>query len=234
MAKAMELSHGSPFVRVRNAVVILMPKNRMHEAVIEIERALELDPLAAGTRFWLGIMLLLARDYDRAIEEARSLLELEPNSPWPSYITGVAYRQKYFEGFGSTKSCDASLATDFVRKAVSGHMKAIELSPASDVLLGWLGLCLGVCGRTVEARAVLEQIRRSTRYILPTSFGHIHLGLGEFDAALEWFDRAVEERDQIMMPILSYAHFDPLRSDPRFDRLLCKMKLQERSWPLQH
>jgi len=46
-----------------------------------------------------------------------------------------------------------------------------------------------------------------------------------FDAVFEWFDRAVEERDQIMMPILSYAHFDPLRNDPRFAAVLRKMKL---------
>ncbi len=45
------------------------------------------------------------------------------------------------------------------------------------------------------------------------------------DAALECFDRAVEERDQIMMPILSYTFFDPLRDDPRYAELLRKMKL---------
>ena len=39
-------------------------------------------------------------------------------------------------------------------------------------------------------------------------------------SCVEWFDRAVEERDQNMMPILSYAHFDPLRSDARFQDLL--------------
>jgi hypothetical protein len=94
-------------------------------------------------------------------------------------------------------------------------------------LLGWLGLALGVCGRKAEARAVLEQLQRSERYILPTSFAHVHLGLGEFDAAFQWFERAVEERDQIMMPILSYAHFDPIRKDPRFAAMLRKMNLED-------
>ena len=220
MARALELSRASPFVRLRHAVMVLMPQNRMDEAVAEIERALESDPLAGATRFWLGIMLLLAREYDRAIDEARPLLELEPTSPWPHYIIGVAYRQKYFE-----ESVCGNVKPDFAEKAIAGHLRAIELSPGSDVLLGWLGLALGVCGRKAEARAVLEQLQRSERYILPTSFAHVHFGLGEIDAAFEWFDRAVEERDQIMMPILSYAHFDPLRADPRFAALLRKMKL---------
>jgi TolB-like protein len=227
MARALELNADSPPVRLRHALVILMPYNRIDEAVAEIERALELDPLAGLTRVWLGIMLLLAEDYDRAIEESRHLLELEPSSCWAHFIIGIAYRQKYFEESTGKRrrSPEESPDLDFADLAVAGHLKAVELSRGSDYFLGWLGLALGVCGRRDEARALLEQLRRCDRYILPTSIAHIHLGLGEFDAALEWFDRAIEERDQNMMPILSYRHFDPLRNDPRFAVLLRKMGL---------
>jgi hypothetical protein len=92
-------------------------------------------------------------------------------------------------------------------------------------LLGWLGLALGVCGRNRKRSAVLEQLQRSERYTLPTNFAHVHFGLGEFDAAFECFDRVVEERDQNLMLILSYAHFDPIRQEPRFTALLRKMQL---------
>ena len=222
MARALELNRTSPFVRFCHALVILMPHNRIDEAVAELEAALESDPLAGGTRCWFGIMLLLAREYDRAIDEARFMLELEPNSCWPPFITGIAYRQKYFE-----ESVRGNVRPDFAEKAIAGHRRAVELAPGADHLLAWLGFALGVCGRKAEARAVLEQFQRSERYILPTNLAHVHLGLGEIDAAFEWFDRAVEERDQNMMPILSYAHFDPLRADPRFAALLRKMNLGE-------
>jgi TolB-like protein len=221
MSKALALNRTSPFVRFCHSLVILMPHNRMDEAVAELEGALESDPLAVTTRCWLGIMLLLARDYDRGIDEARVMFELEPNSCWPPFITGIAYRQKYFE-----ESLRGNVRPDFAEKAIAGHRRAVELAPGAHHLLAWLGFALGVCGRKAEARAVLEQFRRSEYYILPTSFAHVHLGLGEIDAAFEWFDRAVEERDQNMMPILSYAHFDPLRADPRFAALLRKMKLE--------
>jgi len=46
------------------------------------------------------------------------------------------------------------------------------------------------------------------------------------DRAFEWLDRAVDARDQIMMPIKSYVFFDPIRADPRFQALLRKMKLE--------
>lgn len=221
MARALELNRTSPFVRFCHALVILMPHNRVDEAVAELEGALESDPLAVGTRCWLGIMLLLAREYDRAIDEARVMLELEPNSCWPPFITGIAYRQKYFE-----ESVRGNVRPDFAEKAIAGHRRAVELAAGADHLLAWLGFALGVCGRKAEARAVLEQFQRSEHYILPTNFAHVHLGLGEIDAAFEWFDHAVEERDQNMMPILSYAHFDPLRADPRFAALLRKMNLE--------
>lgn len=226
MALAMELSRASPFVRLRYAVVFLMPQNRMKEAIAEIERALDSDPLAGSSRFWLAILLLLDRDYDRAIEVAGALAELEPASPWPAYVIGVAYRQKYFEGFVSPGGkLDARTASEYADRAITEHRRAIALSPGSDVLLGWLGLALGMCGRQEEASALLEQLRKCDRYILPTSYGHIYLGLGNFEAALDWFERAVDECDQLMMPILSYAHFDPLRRHPRFSALLKKMNL---------
>ena len=111
------------------------------------------------------------------------------------------------------------------QKAVAWHTRAVELAPGAEQLLGWLGFALAVCGRRDEARAVLDQLNRSDRYVLPSLFGHQHLGLGEIDAAFDWFDRAVEEHDQCLMPILSYAHFDAIRGDPRFARLLGRMRL---------
>ncbi len=228
MARALQLNCASPFVSLRHAVVVLMPHKRLHEAIAEIERALESDPLASLARGWLAVMWLLAREYDRAIKEAQALLELEAASPWPHFFIGLAYRQKYFDQFvcGHSTRFEGFAGPDFAREAVAEHLRAIALSPGTDYFLGWLGLALGVCERKAEARAVLEQLQRSERYILPTSFAHVYLGLGEFDAAFEWFDRAIEERDQTMMPILSYAHFDPLREDPRFATLVRKMNLE--------
>jgi TolB-like protein len=95
IAKALELDPVSPIVRCRHAVAILMPHNRIDEAIGEIECALELDPLSARAQTWLGVLLLLGREYDRAIGEAGRLLELEPGSPWAHFILGCAYRQKY-------------------------------------------------------------------------------------------------------------------------------------------
>jgi hypothetical protein len=165
-------------------------------------------------------MRLFARDHDGAIDDARGLLELEPTSWLPPLLAGHAYHQKY-----SDESLCGRPRPDIAEKSIAWHRRAVELAPAAEHLLGWLGFALAVCGRKDEARAVLEQLYRSDRYVLPTVFAHLHLGLGEINAAFEWLDRAVEEHDQNMMPILSYPHFDPIRGDPRFVRLIHRMKL---------
>ena len=105
--------------------------------------------------------------------------------------------------------------------------KAVELSGDAAFMLGWLGLTLGVSGQTAEARGVLQRLKGMAvrRYVPPFSIGCVHLGLKEIDAAFDWFNRAVEECDQLMMPLKSYAFLDPLRPDPRFAALLHKMNL---------
>ena len=99
------------------------------------------------------------------------------------------------------------------------------------MMLGWLGLVLGVGGRVDEARSVLSRLEVMSRstYVLPASFAWVYLGLRDVDRAFEWLDRAVDARDQLMMPIKSYVFFDPLRGDPRFHALLRKMKLDQES-----
>jgi len=222
MAKALDLDPASPVVRRRHAAAILMPHGRIREAIREVERALELDPLSANAQGWLGAMLLYrGGDYEhRAVVEARRLQELEPTSPWPHFIIGISCRQRYADSVAAGHPI-----RDLAEESIREHRMAVELAPGLDYFCGWLGLALAVCGREVEAREVLAQLKSSTQYNLPTNLGQIHLGLGEIDAAFECFDRAVDERDQTMMAILSYVHWDPLHSDPRFADLLRKMKL---------
>jgi len=96
------------------------------------------------------------------------------------------------------------------------------------MMLGWLGLLAGAAGRADEARGELARLEATarTRYVSPSMFAWTYLGLRDVDRAFEWLDRAVDARDQFMMPIKSYVFFDPIRNDPRFHSLLRKMKLE--------
>ncbi len=104
----------------------------------------------------------------------------------------------------------------------------MDLSGDAPHMMGWLGLTLALSGKVSETRALLERLCRKAkeRYVSPTSFAWIHLGLGDRDAAFEWLDRAVDECDQMLMPIKSYTFLNPSRSDRRFTGLLRKMNLE--------
>jgi TolB-like protein len=211
MALALQLDPNSPLVRTRYAVSELMPHAQLQEALSELERALELDPLSLLPRLWMGIILLLARRYEEAIQQGKKLLELEPSYYMAYFILGNAYRY-----------------LGRLDEALDAQSEAIRLSGEAAWLLGWLGLTLARNGDKLGARSLLDRLRQigTTGYVPASSFAWIHLGLQEIDIAFRWLDRAVDECDQLMMPIKSYAFLDPIRSDPRFGRLLHKMNLE--------
>jgi len=94
--------------------------------------------------------------------------------------------------------------------------------------LGWLGLALGLGGRTAEARTILERLRAIARerFVLPTSFAWPHLGLGEIDEAFVWMERAANHNDEWIHPLKVYPFLDPLRPDLRFHALMHKLSLE--------
>jgi TolB-like protein/Tfp pilus assembly protein PilF len=211
MSLALRLDPVSPVVRMRYAWSWLMPQGRMQEAVGEMEYALQLDPLSLIGRLIRVTVLLISYQHERTLEAARQLLELDPSAYWAYLAIGSTYRDQRLFG-----------------EAIAAYRKAVEVSGESAPMLSWLGHTLGLSGNTSEARALLQRLYRKAQegYVPPTSFAWVHLGLGETDAAFEWLNRAVEECDQLLMPIKSYHFLDPIRTDPRFAALLRKMNLE--------
>jgi TolB-like protein len=214
MALALRLDPTSPLVRVRYAVSWLMPQGRMQEAVAEVEGALQLDPLSLFFRTWRALMLLIGNEHERALEAAQQVLELDATAYWAYLTIGSVYRD-----------------SGIFEKAIAAHRRATELSGDAPHMIGWLGLTLGLSGNASEACVLLERLRRKAAqgYVPPTSFAWIHLGLGDRVTAFRWLNRAVDECDQMLMPIKSYTFLNPIRSDPRFAALLRKMNLKVHS-----
>ena len=141
MAFALELNPTSAIVRRRRAVTGLMPLGRLDEATCELEFALELDPFGMHARMWLVVMLWLNREYDRAIEQGRLLIEIEPTHFAGHFVTGVVCRE-------------AGLYED----AIPSLRRAAELSGGNLLVLGWLGLPLAESGDVPAARALLRKM----------------------------------------------------------------------------
>jgi TolB-like protein len=208
LQRALELNPASPSVRLRRAISGLMPLGRLEEAIAEMDRVLGSDPLSLSARWWLACMLWLGRHSDRAVQVARGMVELDPTSFFSYWALGLA--------LAGTGPLDES---------VSAMRKACELSGDAPVSAGFLGHVCGHAGRREEALAILGRLQGMGGDVPPFSVALVYIGLGDWDAALEWMDRAIEARDPIIMPIKSFPFLDPIRDDPRFTALLVKMNL---------
>ena len=209
--RALDLNPESPLVHLRYAMSGLLPHGRMAEAVAEVEGVVRLDPLSIQARWWLAVMALLGRDWDRVNEEAQHMIALAPDHFLGHWSLGMV-----LDAMGAGAEAVAALS------------KANKLSGGSPFTLGYLALACGRAGETEKARTLLGRAaeRAKTGYVPPSTFAFAYIGLGDRDAAFDWLDRAIEGRDPLIIPIKTYYFLDPLRDDPRFRTLLRKMNLE--------
>ena len=181
---------------------------RHDEAIAEIKRAQRLDPLSLVISTMAGIQLHWARRYGQAFEQLRKALEMDPNFGLAHCWLGRTYEQR-----GQWES------------AIAEHQKARAAFGGGGYAVAALGYAYAAAGKRDEALRILTDLNRlrKTAYVSPYAIGVIHVALGERAQALQWLQRAYEDRDVRMVEIRVDPRLDPLRSDPRFQDLLRRM-----------
>jgi tetratricopeptide (TPR) repeat protein len=190
--------------------VFLMAVGRLDEAVVEVELAQELDPLSPIINAVAGWPFYFMRRYERAIEQYRRALQVEPNSLPGHVLLGYAYAQM---GEGA--------------KAVAESEKARALEDSPFILAG-LAHGYAVAGRDLDSRAVLAELNRVSRdgrYVSPYDLAGIHLRLGGHEEALRLLQEAVEDRSAWLIFLGVEPAFDSLRV--RFTALVQRLGLSQ-------
>ena len=180
------------------------------QAVREIRRAQQLDPLSLNINTSAGWVFNYTRQYDQAIEQCRKALEIDPDYVSAHDCLGEGY-----------------LAKGMFEQAVAEFRRAA--SGGEPVRTVGLARAYGIMGRRNEARKVLDELTKASRqsYFPPYLFGAIHVALGENQLGLVWLEEAYTHRDPYMVHLKRDATFDPLRSDPRFQDLLRRMSFPQ-------
>jgi serine/threonine-protein kinase len=211
LRRALDLNRESPLVRLRYAISGLLPHARNDEAMRELEVVLQADPLSILARWWMSVLAHLARQPDRTIAEGRHMIALDPGHFLGHWALGVGLNDV---GNGSG--------------AVEALREAHALSGGIPFTLGFLAMISGGAGFHDDVLRLRRQAEAmaGTGYLPPSTLAWCHVGLGDWDAALDWMDRAIEARDPIIMPIKSFPFLDPVRGDARYQALLRKMHLE--------
>ncbi len=188
----------------------LSAMGRHQEALQQAETARTLDPLSLIIQTWMGLRYYFAGDYDAAIAEYGKALELDRDFAPAHWHLGWAYAQ-----------------TGQFKKAVAEAERALALDGENLVYLASLGHAYARAGRMGEARATLVRLERasSSRHVSAYHVAAIHVALGDSGSALDWLERAYEERSPWMAYTAVDPRFEALRSSDRFESLLRKVRL---------
>lgn len=183
---------------------------RSDEAVKTMRRAQELDPLSLRINADLGMAMFAARQYPEAIEQERKTLELDPNLRTAFWIRGMVYEQQ-------------GLFTE----AIQQFQEALKRSPGNPNFLAALGHAYGVSRKRSEALKVLEEMNTVSkqRPVSPFFFALVYAGLGDKESALQWLQKAYEQRSGSIRYLKMEPRLDSIRSDPKFVDLMRKVGL---------
>ena len=189
---------------------LLSNVGRHEEAIAAAARAREIEPVSFIINALEGARLHYAGRKEEAEARLLKTLELNPNFWVPHRYLGYAAIER----------------GDFP-DAIAHFEKARELARGNTAPVSMLGYVAARTGDTEKARAVLIELTTMStqRYVPPSHIAVIHLALGEPDQALEWLNKAHEERDVQLQFLKVDRRWDPLRSDPRFATLLQRIGL---------
>ncbi len=189
----------------RGYAALLAATGRVEESMAQIASAHELDPLSVVVNMEMAWNFFIARQYDKAVDQALRVTHLEPEFPSAQYILGLACEQQ--GRFGEARAAlERSLAGSH------GHASG----------LAGLGHLFGITGERAEACRMLDEVDRaaSRGYVAPFWYAVIHAGIGDADAAIEHLKRSLAQCDVWLVWLNTDPRLDGLRADARFQQLL--------------
>ena len=182
---------------------------RGEEALAEAQHSVELEPLSPRLNYFWGEILFFMRQYDRAIDQFRKTLELDPNYVTAHEDLGDAYEKKGMQ-----------------REAIAAWAKALTLRGEEQQAL-ILERTYAASGFEAAVRALekqqLEKLNERMKrgeYVPAFEYVTAFTRLGDKEQAFAWLDKAVQERNGFVFRVKVNPIFDQLRDDPRFTELM--------------
>jgi len=189
---------------------VLAPWGQFDQAIAEVKRAVELDPFSVIMNANVGLCYLQARRYPEAIAQLRMAVELDPNFSYTRVILAGALE----------------LSRD-IAGAIRELEKAYEIEKAYSVgrppfALMFLARAYAFQGNREKALQLLgqaQEIEKRKGGVYAYGYALIYLALGDKNQAIDWLERSYQARETAIGSIKVSPFLDPLRGDPRFEKL---------------
>jgi tetratricopeptide (TPR) repeat protein len=190
--------------------VYLMSLGRFDEALTQVKRAQELDPLSLPINMTVGWVLLTARQNDQSVEQLHKTLEMDPNFILAHHRLGLAYEQQ-----------------GKFNEAIAEYHQVLNLTGRKPLGLAALARAYALAGQRAETQKLLVELEEQSkqRFVSPSSIAAIYLALGDKEQAFAWLENAYKSRDGILVRLKVDSRFDNLHSDPRFADLVKRVGL---------
>lgn len=203
--RAIELNPNSATNHEKYAF-FLVRTGHPQQAVEEIERSVDLDPVSGSTFHSEGFIYYFSRRYDRAYDVTQQVRNLRINVPDWTFLLGEIYAEEH-------KYTDS--------------ITAFEKGGNGPYTLGHLGNAYARAGNLEAARDTIARLQHSVQQdgVGRYEIALVYAGLGEKTQAFEWLEQAYREHDVGLVYLKVDPCLDPLRPDPRFSALIKRVGL---------
>jgi TolB-like protein/Flp pilus assembly protein TadD len=205
--RALELNPNSAPIHQKYAFY-LVRTGQLREALAEVERGVDLDPVSGSSFHYEGFIYYFSREYDPALSLIRRVRALDINPPDWSFLLGDVYAEK---------GMYAEAIAEFIK---SGN------GPDS---LGHLGNSYARAGQVDAARRTISHLEEHVRKdgVGRYEIALIYTGLGKKQEAFKWLEESYNAHDVGLVYLKVDPPLDPLRSDPRFEDLVRRVGLAQ-------
>ena len=187
-----------------------MGMSRFDEAIAEIRRAREIDPLDVLINAREAQTLAYAGRSEEALAQAQKTLEIDPNY-WFAYLW----------------ASEAYIAQGRFDEALAAARKSRQILRVGSHATAFIGYCLAKSGKGAEARTELNELLKLSkdRYVSPYNLAIIYNGLDDRDQTFAQLNRGIDERDPKMVLLSHDRKLMNLHEDPRFVDLVKRIGL---------
>jgi TolB-like protein/class 3 adenylate cyclase/tetratricopeptide (TPR) repeat protein len=180
---------------------------RFNEALVQLEKAKQLDPLSPVIPAYIGQVYIFSKQYDKASEHLQNALELHPGHPLILHNIG-----------------ELNLARGRYADAIDPLRRSTELAVSAHYM-AMLCTAYARADSLAAANRILNELNTRSKEGLVSVFdlASVYLALGNKEEALSLLEKGFEQKDMWMKELKAWPWFDELKNEPRYRNLINKL-----------